>query len=106
MILMIKDMMHWSADRAGAYPAAAYRPLQIWADSEGENTQVKKLAKYLKPYRFLAIVSPLIMIGEVFGDLLLPFLMPFMVNYGVLGTDVYDPCYSRRFKRKKANYRF
>ena len=52
---------------------------------------MKKLAKYLKPYRFLAIVSPLIMIGEVFGDLLLPFLMSFMVNYGVLGTDVYDP---------------
>ncbi len=52
---------------------------------------MKKLVKYLKPYRLLAIISPLIMIGEVFGDLLLPFLMSFMVNYGVLGVDVTDP---------------
>jgi ATP-binding cassette subfamily B protein len=52
---------------------------------------IRKLAKYLRPYRLPAVVSPLIMIGEVLGDLCLPYLMSFMVNYGVLGTDVLDP---------------
>ena len=49
---------------------------------------MKTLARYLKPYRLLAILSPLIMIGEVAADLCLPYLMSFIINYGVLGTDV------------------
>lgn len=42
-----------------------------------------KLAKYLKPYLPFAIVSPLLMIGEVLADLSLPYLMSFIVDYGI-----------------------
>lgn len=52
---------------------------------------MKKLIKYLKPYRFLAIVSPLMMIGEVLADLLLPYLTTFLVNYGIEEISVTDP---------------
>lgn len=52
---------------------------------------MKKLIKYLKPYRLLAIVSPLMMIGEVLADLLLPYLTTFLVNYGIEGIFVTDP---------------
>lgn len=44
-----------------------------------------KLVKYLKPYWFLAIMTPLTMIGEVFIDLTLPTLMSKIVDEGVLG---------------------
>lgn len=47
-----------------------------------------KLRKYIKPYRTLAIISPLLMIGEVTADLLLPYLMTFIVDYGILGKDI------------------
>ncbi len=49
---------------------------------------MKKLFGYLKPYRFFAILSPLLMMGEVLADLCLPYLMSFIVNYGILGEDV------------------
>lgn len=42
-----------------------------------------KLAKYLKPYLFFAIISPLLMMGEVLADLCLPYLMSFIVDYGI-----------------------
>ncbi len=42
-----------------------------------------KLAKYLKPYLPFAIVSPLLMMGEVLADLSLPYLMSFIVDYGI-----------------------
>ena len=42
-----------------------------------------KLAKYLKPYLFFAIISPLLMIGEVIGDLSLPKFMSYIVDYGI-----------------------
>lgn len=42
-----------------------------------------KLSKYLKPYLPFAIASPLLMIGEVLADLCLPFLMSFIVDYGI-----------------------
>ncbi len=42
-----------------------------------------KLAKYLKPYLFFAVISPLLMIGEVAADLCLPYLMSFIVDYGI-----------------------
>ena len=51
---------------------------------------MKKLAGYLKPYRFLAILSPIIMIGEVLGDLILPKLMSYLVDYGVLNKEIPD----------------
>jgi len=44
--------------------------------------------KYLKPYWLFAIVSPLMMIGEVTCDLCLPFLMSFIINYGIIGAAV------------------
>ncbi len=42
-----------------------------------------KLAKYLKPYLIFAIISPLLMIGEVLADLSLPKLMSYIVDYGI-----------------------
>lgn len=42
-----------------------------------------KLSKYLKPYAFFAVISPLLMIGEVCGDLSLPYLMSFIVDFGI-----------------------
>ena len=42
-----------------------------------------KLGKYLKPYAFFAVLSPLLMIGEVMADLCLPYLMSFIVDYGI-----------------------
>lgn len=36
------------------------------------------------------VCAPLLMIGEVTCDLLLPYLMSFIVNYGVIGMDVAD----------------
>ncbi len=47
-----------------------------------------KLSKYIKPYRHLAILSPLLMIGEVAADLCLPFLMSFIVDFGICGEDI------------------
>lgn len=44
---------------------------------------MKKLFRYLKPYAFFAVVSPLMMMGEVLADLCLPFLMSFIVDYGI-----------------------
>lgn len=49
---------------------------------------MKKLFGYLKPYSFLAFISPLMMIGEVVADLILPYLMSFIVNYGIVGMDI------------------
>ncbi len=42
-----------------------------------------RLARYLKPYIFFAIISPMLMIGEVMADLSLPKLMSFIVDYGI-----------------------
>ena len=49
---------------------------------------MRKLFKYMKPYRAWAIISPLLMIGEVLADLCLPYLMSFIVNYGIIGEDI------------------
>ncbi len=51
---------------------------------------MKKLLPYLKPYWFVALISPLMMIGEVLGDLCLPYLMSYIVNYGVEGYSATD----------------
>ena len=47
---------------------------------------MKRIFKYLKPYAFLAIISPLLMIGEVFADLMLPQLMSVIVDCGINGA--------------------
>ena len=52
---------------------------------------MKNLFKYLRPYALYAAVSPLMMIGEVAADLCLPYLMSFIVNYGITGMDIHDP---------------
>ncbi len=52
---------------------------------------MKKMFSYLKPYWFLAIISPLMMMAEVIADLLLPYVMTFIVNYGIEGVNINDP---------------
>ncbi len=52
---------------------------------------MKKLIKYLKPYRWFAVISPLMMAGEVTADLLLPYLTSFIINYGISGIPLDDP---------------
>ena len=52
---------------------------------------MKKMFSYLKPYWFLAIISPLMMMLEVTADLLLPNFMKYIVNYGIEGISLTDP---------------
>lgn len=52
---------------------------------------MKKMFAYLKPYWFLAIVSPLMMMAEVAADLSLPNFMKYIVNYGIEGININDP---------------
>ena len=44
---------------------------------------MKTVFRYLKPYALLAIISPLLMIGEVMADLFLPKLMTVIVDCGI-----------------------
>ena len=44
---------------------------------------MKTIFKYLKPYSLLAIISPLLMIGEVTADLFLPKFMSVIVDCGI-----------------------
>ncbi len=50
---------------------------------------MKRIFHYLRPYAWFAIISPLLMIGEVFADLCLPKLMTVIVDCGIsAGGDV------------------
>lgn len=49
---------------------------------------MKKLFRFLKPYWFLAVISPLMMMGEVFADLLQPKLMSGIVDNGLQNGDM------------------
>jgi len=50
---------------------------------------MKRVFHYLRPYAFFAVISPLLMIGEVFADLCLPKLMTVIVDCGIsAGGDV------------------
>ena len=50
---------------------------------------MKTVFKYLRPYALFAIISPLLMIGEVLADLCLPRLMTIIVDCGIVaGGDV------------------
>ena len=51
---------------------------------------MKKLFKYLKPYSIYAIVSPLMMMGEVLCDLILPRFMTVIVDCGIKQSGVAD----------------
>ena len=44
---------------------------------------MRRIFKYLKKYSFLAIISPLLMIGEVTADLCLPRLMTVIMDCGI-----------------------
>ena len=43
---------------------------------------MKRIFAYLKPYRLLAILSPILMMSEVLADLMLPKLMTVIVDCG------------------------
>ena len=49
---------------------------------------MKQLFRYLKPYWHYAVISPILMILEVTADLCLPYLMSFIVNYGIIGDNI------------------
>jgi ATP-binding cassette subfamily B protein len=49
---------------------------------------VKKLLKYLKPYKWIAMLTPITMIGEVLVDLIQPKLMSSIVDDGVVAGDM------------------
>ncbi len=49
---------------------------------------MRGLFKYLKPYAPYAILSPLLMMSEVLADLCLPYLMSFIVNFGIIGENI------------------
>ena len=51
---------------------------------------MKKIFHYLKRYWVSALLSPLFMIGEVLADLCLPYLMSFIINYGITGLSPDD----------------
>ena len=44
-----------------------------------------KILKYLRPYALCAIIAPLLMIGEVVADLMLPRFMRIIVDCGITG---------------------
>lgn len=59
------------------------------AEKAGKKTgYTRKLARYLKPYWFFAIISPLFMVGEVLIDLWQPKLMSRIVNTVVQSGDL------------------
>lgn len=49
---------------------------------------MKKLLRFLKPYWFFAVISPLMMMGEVLGDLMQPKLMSGIVDKGLETGDM------------------
>lgn len=61
---------------------------------------MKRIFRYLKPYAGLAIISPLLMMGEVLADLCLPQLMSVIVDCGILGGgDVSSVGFASRIMR-------
>lgn len=44
---------------------------------------IKKLLPYMEKYKWQAILSPIIMIVDVFGDILIPYLMSLIVDIGI-----------------------
>ena len=49
---------------------------------------MKKLLPLMKKYIGYAIASPILMILEVIGDILIPFLMAFIVDVGIANQDI------------------
>lgn len=48
---------------------------------------MKRYGKYIKPYTSAFVLGPVLMLSEVFGEIMLPKLMSMIVNYGVANRD-------------------
>jgi len=48
---------------------------------------MKRYKKYITPYRNAFIIGPLLMLTEVFGEIMLPKLMSLIINNGIAGRD-------------------
>lgn len=49
---------------------------------------LRKLLPYLRPYKKHAILSPILMVIETFMDVLIPFLMAFIIDVGIANKDL------------------
>ena len=49
---------------------------------------MKQYINYIKPYKWYFILGPLLMIGEVIGDVLLPYLTSMIINVGAANRDI------------------
>lgn len=49
---------------------------------------MKRYKKYVMPYRSAFIIGPLLMLTEVFGEIMLPRLMSMIINYGIARQDI------------------
>ncbi|MGL5434225.1 MAG: ABC transporter ATP-binding protein [Lachnospiraceae bacterium] len=48
---------------------------------------MKRYKKYITPYRSAFIIGPLLMLTEVFGEIMLPKLMSMIINHGIATQD-------------------
>ena len=48
---------------------------------------MKRYGKYIKPYQGAFILGPVMMVAEVFGDIIMPKLMSLIINNGVAARD-------------------
>ena len=55
--------------------------------TESEDESVKRYAAYIKPYLSAFLLAPLLMLTEVFGEILLPKFMSLIINNGVADRD-------------------
>ena len=55
--------------------------------TESEDESVKRYAAYIKPYLSAFLLAPLLMLSEVFGEILLPKFMSMIINNGVADRD-------------------
>lgn len=49
---------------------------------------MKKLLPFMKKYKVFAILSPILMILEVLADIIIPYLMAFIVDIGIVNRDI------------------
>ena len=55
--------------------------------TEREDESLKRYAAYIKPYLSAFLLAPLLMLTEVFGEILLPKFMSLIINNGVADRD-------------------
>ena len=49
---------------------------------------IKKLAAYIQQYKRASILTPVCMIGEVFMEMLIPYIMAALIDQGINKADV------------------